>query len=96
MTGVMTFASALFDESTVAGFVDQFVRVLETISAKPNVVVGDIVVLGEADRALVLESGCGEVRAGVSGTLVDLFGRAGGSWCGSCCVGVWWCRAVVW
>ena len=73
ITGVMTFASALFDESTVAGFVDQFVRVLETISAKPNVVVGDIVVLGEADRALVLESGCGEVRAGVSGTLVDLF-----------------------
>ena len=69
----MTFASALFDESTVAGFVDQFVRVLETISAKPNVVVGDIVVLGEAGRALVLESGCGEVRAGVSGTLVDLF-----------------------
>ncbi len=69
----LTYATDLFDESTVAGFAEQFVRVLETISAKPNVVVGDIVVLGEAERALVLESGCGEVRAGVSGTLVDLF-----------------------
>ncbi|XGA75434.1 condensation domain-containing protein [Rhodococcus qingshengii] len=57
ITGMITYASALFDDSTVAGFADQFVRVLETISAEPSVAVGDIVVLGEVDRALVLESG---------------------------------------
>ncbi|MEH0354244.1 condensation domain-containing protein, partial [Rhodococcus qingshengii] len=73
ITGMITYASALFDDSTVAGFADQFLRVLETISAEPSVAVGDIVVLGEVDRALVLESGCGVSRAGVSGTLVDLF-----------------------
>ncbi|MGC0365272.1 amino acid adenylation domain-containing protein [Rhodococcus sp. 27YEA15] len=73
ITGVMTFASALFDEATVAGFVDQFVRVLTAITDDVETVIGDIDLLIDTDRSLVERAGHGVSCAGVSGTLVDLF-----------------------
>ncbi|MET4050665.1 MULTISPECIES: condensation domain-containing protein, partial [unclassified Rhodococcus (in: high G+C Gram-positive bacteria)] len=44
--GYFTFATDLFDRSTVDGFVERFVRVLEAVVADSSVVVGDIGVLG--------------------------------------------------
>ncbi|MEH0354245.1 condensation domain-containing protein, partial [Rhodococcus qingshengii] len=73
ISGIMTFASALFDDSTVAGFVDHFVRVLTAIADDVETVIGDIDLLTDADRSLVARAGHGVSRAGVSGTLVDLF-----------------------
>ncbi|MET4050658.1 amino acid adenylation domain-containing protein, partial [Rhodococcus sp. UYP5] len=45
-----TFAADLFDVVTVDGFVERFVRVLEAVVADSSVVVGDIGVLGVAER----------------------------------------------
>ena len=73
ISGTMTFASALFDESTVSGFVDQFVRVLTAIADDVETVIGDIDLLTDTDKSLVERAGHGVRRAGVSGTLVDLF-----------------------
>ncbi|KDQ00204.1 hypothetical protein EN35_02385, partial [Rhodococcus qingshengii] len=73
ISGTMTFASALFDESTVSGFVDHFVRVLTAIADDVETVIGDIDLLTDTDKSLVERAGHGVRRAGVSGTLVDLF-----------------------
>jgi len=78
-----TFATDLFDVVTVDGFVERFVRVLESVVADSSVVVGDIGVLGEVERSVVvsgwndtvrvLDSGVG-VGVGSGGvTLASLF-----------------------
>ncbi|MBJ8347537.1 non-ribosomal peptide synthetase [Antrihabitans sp. YC2-6] len=48
--GVFTYATDLFDESTVQGFARRFGRILEAVAADSAVVVGDIDVLDEAER----------------------------------------------
>ncbi|TQC38868.1 amino acid adenylation domain-containing protein, partial [Rhodococcus sp. WS4] len=69
-----TYATDLFDESTVISFADRFVRILEAVTVDPAVPVGDIDVLGSDERSLVLEgwNATGHpVDAGA--TLVSLF-----------------------
>ncbi|MFC9363558.1 amino acid adenylation domain-containing protein, partial [Rhodococcus sp. NPDC057014] len=51
-----TFASDVFDRATVVGFGERFVRILETIAGDPDIAVGDVEVLGAAERGLVVES----------------------------------------
>nr|WP_236581091.1 non-ribosomal peptide synthetase [Rhodococcus sp. T7] len=72
--GFFTYATDLFDESTVVGFVERFVRILEAVVNDPSVVVGDIDILDAPERVLVLE-GANATRHEVAGagTLVDLF-----------------------
>ncbi|MCJ0903998.1 amino acid adenylation domain-containing protein, partial [Rhodococcus sp. ARC_M6] len=50
----LTYATDLFDESTVTSFADRFASILRAVSADPSVVVGDVDVLaaGELDRVL--------------------------------------------
>ncbi|MBO0853826.1 MAG: amino acid adenylation domain-containing protein, partial [Nocardia sp.] len=74
--GVFTYATDLFDEATVRGFVDRFVRLLQAIVADPSVPVGDIELLdsGERDRLLV-EVNRTDRPVG-SELLLDGFGRA--------------------
>ncbi|WP_420754123.1 condensation domain-containing protein, partial [Rhodococcus sp. O3] len=72
--GFVTYATALFDESTVVSFVGRFVRVLEEIVADPSRPVGDLEILGAGERSRILESfndTAHEVDA--SATLVSLF-----------------------
>ena len=73
---VLTYASALFDEVTVRGFVRGLVRVLEAVVAVPSRPVGDVEVLEESERLRVLREWSGWGVAGVGGvgvSLVSLF-----------------------
>ncbi|NLE82543.1 MAG: amino acid adenylation domain-containing protein [Rhodococcus sp.] len=54
MRGVFTYATDLFDESTVRSFAHRYVRVLETVTADAALPVGDIEILGESERAALV------------------------------------------
>ncbi|MDM7489118.1 amino acid adenylation domain-containing protein [Rhodococcus sp. CSLK01-03] len=74
MVGAVTYASDLFDESTVVGFGQRFVRVLESVVVDPSVPVGEIEILEAAERVRVLETwNATSVELDGSVTLVDLF-----------------------
>ncbi|MCW2429549.1 non-ribosomal peptide synthetase component F [Rhodococcus erythropolis] len=47
----LTYATDLFDESTVVSFAERLVRVLEAMVAEPDSVVGDVELLGEDERS---------------------------------------------
>ena len=49
-----TYATDIFDEVTVRGFADRFVRVLGTVCADPGVVVGDVEILDAPERAVLV------------------------------------------
>ncbi|WP_282785599.1 non-ribosomal peptide synthetase, partial [Nocardia sp. CC201C] len=53
--GSLRYADELFDAETAASFATRFVRVLRAVIADPRVRIGDIDLLGTAERALVLE-----------------------------------------
>ena len=72
--GVVTYATDLFDRSTIERLVGWFGRVVEAVVADPSVVVGDVALLDGGERELVLVAvvwcagGCaGGVGAGVVG-----------------------------
>ncbi|WP_226438490.1 non-ribosomal peptide synthetase, partial [Rhodococcus yananensis] len=48
-----TYATDLFDESTIAGFAERLTRILTAMSADPNRVVGDIEILSGTERSRV-------------------------------------------
>ncbi|MGW4769103.1 amino acid adenylation domain-containing protein [Nocardia sp. NPDC004278] len=83
ISGMMTYASELFDEATAAGIVRRLVRVLEAVADDPAVVVGDIDWL-EADERAALTSRVGASRVGAhtvaalepSGLLPEVFASA--------------------
>ncbi|UPW05630.1 non-ribosomal peptide synthase/polyketide synthase [Rhodococcus pyridinivorans] len=68
-----TYATDLFDHATVRGFADRFVRILEAVVLEPEVVVGDIDLLGADERLAVLESWNDTAHELEPATLVDLF-----------------------
>nr|WP_257233210.1 hypothetical protein [Rhodococcus qingshengii] len=66
MVASFTYATDLFDESTVAGFADRFGRILGAVVADQSIVLGDIDILDSVERSLVLEGGMTRlVRLGV-------------------------------
>ncbi|MFC0449395.1 amino acid adenylation domain-containing protein, partial [Rhodococcus jostii] len=70
------YATDVLDRESVAGLAERFVRVVEAVTADPAVPVGDIDILHEAERELVLTS---VHRPGVDiapMSLADLFDRA--------------------
>nr|WP_241258849.1 amino acid adenylation domain-containing protein [Rhodococcus aetherivorans] len=50
----LTYATDLFDESTVASFAQRLVRVVDSVTAEPSVAIGDVDVLGADERAALL------------------------------------------
>ncbi|MFI6362207.1 amino acid adenylation domain-containing protein [Nocardia sp. NPDC050630] len=52
--GFFTYAADLFDESTVRGFVDRFMRVLDAVIADPQVSVGAIDLLATEESTRIL------------------------------------------
>ncbi|MQY21387.1 D-alanine--poly(phosphoribitol) ligase subunit 1 [Nocardia sp. RB20] len=52
--GIVTYASDMFEHSTVQGFVDRFVGLLGVLARDPEAVLGDIDVIDAAERAELL------------------------------------------
>ncbi|MEV0031788.1 amino acid adenylation domain-containing protein [Nocardia sp. NPDC050793] len=89
-----SYARDLFDEDTVRGFAERFVRLLDGVTARPDTAIGDIDLLAEAERAQLLSAFTAqpesvEIEPAPSGrvatenrpaaTLVDLFGAQAGA-----------------
>ncbi|WP_373863779.1 non-ribosomal peptide synthase/polyketide synthase [Nocardia rhamnosiphila] len=55
VAGYLTYATALFDHTTVQGFADRFVRLLAAVVADSSVPVGDLEILAPVERTRVLE-----------------------------------------
>ncbi|MEU6066690.1 amino acid adenylation domain-containing protein [Streptomyces sp. NPDC047082] len=72
--GVLEYSADLYDRGTAERLVDRLVRVLEQVAAEPGVRIGDIDVLEETERGLVLTDWNDTARALPSGTLSGLFG----------------------
>ncbi|MEU8901536.1 amino acid adenylation domain-containing protein, partial [Nocardia sp. NPDC048505] len=68
--GFFTYATDLFDRSTVQGFADRFVRLLTEIVAAPERAVGDLELLDAAERSALVESAGAQVDT--PGTLASL------------------------
>ncbi|MEV0340740.1 amino acid adenylation domain-containing protein [Nocardia sp. NPDC050713] len=75
--GVFTYAADLFDESTVRGFADRFVRVLDAVAAEATVPVGaiDLLAPDESTRILATWNDTAH-RVDTSATLVSLLDAA--------------------
>ncbi|OLT25620.1 hypothetical protein BJF79_44090 [Actinomadura sp. CNU-125] len=74
LTGGIEYAADLFDESTVRALSDRLVRVLEQVAADPDVRVGDVDVLSEDERRLVVDGWNDTSRPVPSdASLVELF-----------------------
>ncbi|GAB17963.1 putative non-ribosomal peptide synthetase, partial [Gordonia effusa NBRC 100432] len=60
-TGTLVYATDLFDESTIAGLADAFVRVLGELTADPSAVVGDVPLASAQTRTEALTRSRGPV-----------------------------------
>ncbi|QBJ95559.1 amino acid adenylation domain-containing protein [Rhodococcus sp. ABRD24] len=69
----LTYATDLFDESTVIAFAERFQRVLQAVTADGSVTTGDIDILSAVERDRVLTEWSGPERAVAPSTLVELF-----------------------
>ncbi|MET8422683.1 amino acid adenylation domain-containing protein [Nocardia sp. NPDC004860] len=74
--GHFTYATALFDQATVAGFAERFVRLLTSVVAEPAAPVGEVELLASAERARILQ-GWNDTRHEVDtrATLASLLDR---------------------
>ncbi|UXY31771.1 non-ribosomal peptide synthetase [Streptomyces sp. HUAS TT20] len=70
--GGILYAADLFDEDTAQRLAQRLARVLEQIAATPQLRLSDIDVLGEAERARVVEEWNDTARPLPSGSTVDL------------------------
>ncbi|MFQ6229764.1 amino acid adenylation domain-containing protein, partial [Nocardia sp. NPDC002869] len=75
ISGMLVFARDLFDESTVAGFAQRLIRVLEAVADDPATQVGDIDWL-DTDEHTALVSRVGPRLEGAPALLPDAFATA--------------------
>ncbi|QPG88090.1 non-ribosomal peptide synthetase [Rhodococcus qingshengii] len=73
MAATFTYATDLFDESTVAGFAGRFGRILAEITVDPSVRLGDIDVLTAAERSNLLSWSAGGRTALAGASLTAMF-----------------------
>ncbi|WP_051175576.1 non-ribosomal peptide synthase/polyketide synthase, partial [Nocardia exalbida] len=74
LRGVLRYATDLFDRTTVETFAARFARVLRAAVADPSVRVGDLELLDDAERALVLDRWNDTATAvDPAATLISLF-----------------------
>ncbi|MCZ4570448.1 hypothetical protein, partial [Rhodococcus erythropolis] len=69
----LTYATDLFDESTVVSFADRFGRILGAVVADQSAVLGDIDILDSVERSLVLEGWNDTAREVAGGSVLDGF-----------------------
>ncbi|MEE2032334.1 non-ribosomal peptide synthase/polyketide synthase [Rhodococcus chondri] len=70
---VFSYATDLFDQSTVDAFAQRFVRVLESVAMDPESPVGDIEILAMDERDRILTEWNGSAHTVPDATLVSLF-----------------------
>ncbi|GAB05486.1 putative non-ribosomal peptide synthetase, partial [Gordonia amarae NBRC 15530] len=58
-TGILRYATDLFDDSTIAGMSDRFVRLIAALTADPDAAVGDAQLLGADETTQVLGRSAG-------------------------------------
>ncbi|MFC9767720.1 amino acid adenylation domain-containing protein [Rhodococcus jostii] len=73
LTAALTYAQDLFDEDTVRGFADRFIRLLEAAVVAPDRPVGDIDLLDPTEKQLIRDWNHTD-HATTTDTLVSLFG----------------------
>ncbi|MGF7119705.1 amino acid adenylation domain-containing protein [Rhodococcus sp. BE178] len=73
LTMDLTYATDLFDEATVRAFGDRYLRILSAATADPGVPVGEIDLLDDSERDLVLRQWIDTDHDVPRATLVDLF-----------------------
>ncbi|MGK8469189.1 amino acid adenylation domain-containing protein [Nocardia cyriacigeorgica] len=73
MSAVVSYATDLFDESTVDEFTRRYLRVLETVVAKPTTPVREIEILDDAERATVLSGWNDTAHEVPAATVLELF-----------------------
>ncbi|CAM2828326.1 non-ribosomal peptide synthetase [Prescottella defluvii] len=73
LTVELTYATDLFDVSSMRVFAERFVHVLASVTADPSVVVGDVDVLDAAERSLVVDTWNSTEHVVEGSTLVELF-----------------------
>ncbi|MFM1724724.1 amino acid adenylation domain-containing protein [Rhodococcus sp. PAM 2766] len=69
----LTYATDLFDAATMRTFGDRYLRILSAVTSAPSALVGDIDLLDEVERSLVVEEWNATARPVDDVTLVDLF-----------------------
>ncbi|MGW0042828.1 non-ribosomal peptide synthase/polyketide synthase [Rhodococcus sp. NPDC003348] len=69
----LTYATDLFDRSTVEEFAQRFVRVLDAVVSAPATAVGDIDLLTDVERGLVVDRWNATAQPFAEATLVSLF-----------------------
>ncbi|WP_194813355.1 non-ribosomal peptide synthase/polyketide synthase [Nocardia sp. XZ_19_385] len=72
-SGLVEYATELFDRATVEAMVSRLVRLLRQVGSEPDVPVGSIDVLDAEERASVLRKWNGSIGAPCDTTLVELF-----------------------
>ncbi|WP_157875953.1 non-ribosomal peptide synthetase, partial [Streptacidiphilus griseoplanus] len=73
MSGTLTYATDLFEETTAAALSARLVRVLQTVAADPAIPVHHVDVMDPAERQLVLVDWNDTAHEVPAGTVVDLF-----------------------
>ncbi|WP_181143564.1 non-ribosomal peptide synthetase [Streptomyces cinnamoneus] len=73
LTGTVVYAEDLFDQATVQAMCERFVRVLAAVAADPEQHVSTVPILGEAERALVLNEWNDAARVIPAGHLPEPF-----------------------
>uniref|UniRef100_UPI00209BE581 non-ribosomal peptide synthetase n=1 Tax=Rhodococcus erythropolis TaxID=1833 RepID=UPI00209BE581 len=76
MSAALTYATDLFDESTVLEFGDRLVRTFRAVTADPTVAVGDVDILVDGERNLLSRFSAGQIDRGVDSTLSAWFDDA--------------------
>ncbi|MFF2142569.1 amino acid adenylation domain-containing protein, partial [Kitasatospora sp. NPDC058190] len=71
--GALTYATDLFDRTTVEGIAQRFVRVLRAVATDPEQPVSRIEILDDAERDLILNSWNNTTRDLPAATLPELF-----------------------
>jgi amino acid adenylation domain-containing protein len=75
-TGVVSYATDLFDRATIERFVGWFGRVIEAVVADASVVVGDVSLLDRCERDLVLAGWSGAGVGAPVGLVTELLASA--------------------
>ncbi|MFE0177215.1 non-ribosomal peptide synthase/polyketide synthase [Streptomyces sp. NPDC059002] len=75
LSGILDFATALFDRSTAVSVVDRFLRLLEAVAADPDLRIGAVDVLDAAERHDILVRRNDTGRPTGPATLPELFLR---------------------
>ncbi|WP_415974022.1 amino acid adenylation domain-containing protein [Rhodococcus sp. 077-4] len=75
LAGTFTYAADLFDEATVRGIADRFVRLLARLTDAPTLPVGDVDLLDAAERALSTEHSALDAVAVPDRTILDAYVR---------------------